>query len=101
VDLEINHCGEYFADDANKAVVDPYTIFNLDASTSVKYGIMTLSVTGGISNLMNTPIMASAFINPLDRTVWIDSRTAITEPAYIEPGLPRTWHAGLRASVDF
>ena len=80
--------GEYFADDANTLSVSSYAILDISAGFNLKLS-EELGIQGYVraANLTNERYVASAWINP--------DRPATVPPAYLEPGLPANYTAGI------
>ncbi len=88
VDVNVRGMGSYYADDANTISIPSYSII----STSIGYEQtlvknLSLKTFLTINNLIDEKYISSVYINP--------QIPANGEPAYIEPGLPRTITFGI------
>jgi iron complex outermembrane receptor protein len=89
--VEYRYCGQYYADDANTLSVDPFGI--IDCSISYDMDIsnaLGFRVFGRVMNLLDATYMSGVWINP--------ERPKFASPAFIEPGLPRNFAAGISLS---
>ena len=87
VESAIQGIDNYYADDANHAIVPAYSTVDFTAGAKqlrlIKNGPF-LQISVGVRNLFDKRYAASAFVNP-------DRSSANDEPIYLEPGLPRNW----------
>ena len=83
-ELVLDHVDDYFADDANTAATEPYTLLGARASYAHDVGAVSLGGFVGVENLTGAHYTASVFLNGVDGE-------------YYEPGLPRNWSFGLTA----
>ncbi len=92
--LEVEHTGQYFADDRNTAgVIAPaYTLVNAGADYKVQTPWGTAVLFVNANNIADTKHVASVFINPV--------KDGSGNPRFIEPGLPRNVAAGLTLHFD-
>jgi len=91
VGFDYRHCGQYYADDANTLSVDSYDM--LDCSLSYEFNIsesLDVKMFGRVMNLLDATYMSGVWINP--------ERPKFASPAFIEPGLPRNFAAGISLS---
>ncbi len=91
VESAVQGIDNYYADDANRAIVPAYNTIDFTAGATqlrlVKNGpFLQLSI--GVRNLFDKRYAASAFVNP-------DRSSANDEPIYLEPGLPRNWFTSI------
>ncbi|HWP82946.1 MAG TPA: TonB-dependent receptor [Bacteroidota bacterium] len=86
----VEYIGEYVVDDENLHSVPRSLLVHGTISHSVRVGMFTITVFGGVQNILNNQVVASAFINPTVRNA---SGNRIL-PAYIEPSLPRNFFVG-------
>jgi iron complex outermembrane recepter protein len=82
VEASVEHLGAYYADDANTARADAYTLLGGSLGYARKLGDASLRAFVAGSNLTDQRYVASVFINGVSGQ-------------FYEPGLPRTWSAGL------
>ena len=88
IEAEMRTMGEYFVDDANTLTVPSYTIFDASAGYELKFtDYFSARAYVRMANLTDQKYVASAWINP--------DRPSTALPAYLEPGLPRNFTAGL------
>lgn len=96
IDFEISAqgVGKYFADDANRYSIQPYTIINAKIWVDQIYisDFLQLSLTFSINNLLDRKYIGSAFLNPI-----IEKSTNL--PYFIEPGLPRNYVFSLKVKT--
>ena len=82
LDVHAESVGEYFANDANTASAPAYTIVGAGLGFERAMGDFQLGAFVSGDNLTDKKHVASVFINGVD-------------DQYYEPGLPRSWSAGL------
>jgi iron complex outermembrane receptor protein len=80
--LTVESADQYFADDANTAATRPYTLLGASLGYDVTLGASQLRAYLAGDNLTDEDYVASVFINGVSGE-------------YFEPGLPRSWSAGL------
>lgn len=90
VELEAQHVGGYFADDANRVNVPGYTLLNasLGLSRALRIGALGLHARLRAENLGDARYVASSFLNP---------DVVANVPLAFEPGLPRHFVVTLSA----
>ena len=81
-EAQVEHVGAYFADDANTAEVDAYTVFGGSVGMERTLGTIPVRLFVSGQNLTDEDYVASVFINGVN-------------DEYYEPGLPASWSAGL------
>ncbi len=96
VETALQGIDNYYADDANHAVVPAYCTVDITAGAKElrlfpKGPFLQLSV--GVRNLFDKHYAASAFVNP-------DRSSIDDEPIYLEPGLPRNWFSTVALKWD-
>lgn len=96
VDFEISvqGVGKYFADDANRYSIPPYTILNAKIWFDQIYisDFLQLLLAFSINNLLDRKYVGSAFLNPI-----YEKTTNL--PYFIEPGLPRNFVFSLKVKA--
>ena len=85
-ELRMESVGSYYADDANTAQADAYTIFGATLGYGTTLGSTTLRAYVSGDNLADRSHVASVFING-------------TGGRFYEPGMPRNWSAGLSLQI--
>jgi len=86
-ELRVESVGSYYADDANTARAEAYTIFGATVGYQVALGSSMLRAFVSGDNLADRSHVASVFING-------------TAGRFYEPGLPRNWSGGLSLQFD-
>lgn len=81
-ELSMESQGEYFADDANIARVAAHTLVGVSAGAERRLGAVAVRAFVAGHNLTDEAHLGSVFING-------------TNGEFFEPGLPRSWSAGL------
>lgn len=91
LELQLEHLGGYFADDANVLSVPSSTV--IDGSIGFRFSLSQVSFHTffGIDNITNRQFAASAFINPSGSP---------TNASFLEPGLPRNFFGGLEFNMS-
>ncbi len=86
--LGLRSVDHYFADDANTFQTLPFTIFDATASLDRTLGRQRVRVFVRGDNLLDKDYTESVFINPVTASNPANVR-------WLEPGLPRSWSAGV------
>jgi iron complex outermembrane recepter protein len=86
-DLSVEHLGGYYADDANTAPVDAYTMLGASLGFERHLGVVAMRAFVSGSNLTDERYVASVFINGVNGQ-------------FYEPGLPKSWSAGLTLRLE-
>lgn len=96
IDFEISAqgVGKYFADDANRYSITPFTILNAKIWFDQIYirDFLQLSLAFSIYNLLDRKYVGSAFLNPI-----LEKSTNL--PYFIEPGFPRNFVFNLKVKA--
>lgn len=83
--LESQYVGDLYAENSNQTEVSDYWLFGIRAGDTFRFGSQSLSVYGGIRNLLDEDYFSNIRINA-------------NREAYYEPAPGRTFHAGLEWS---
>ena len=86
--LDLLYVGDQFADNANTAKIDSYTISNLRFGVDLVVGSFTVSPFIGLNNLFDEEYNSNIRINAFGRR-------------YFEPAPERNYYAGVTVNFDF
>ncbi len=90
-EADVRLMGQYFVDDANTLTMPSYSVIDFTAGYTLSISdALSAKVFARYANATNSKYIASAWINP--------DRPSTVLPAYIEPGLPANFTAGLTLS---
>jgi iron complex outermembrane recepter protein len=81
-EVSVEHLGSYYADDANAARTDAYTLLGASLGWTRSLGDLSARAFVAGTNLTDQNYSASVFINGINGR-------------FYEPGLPRAWSAGV------
>ncbi|MEX1275962.1 MAG: TonB-dependent receptor [Bacteroidota bacterium] len=95
LELGLEHVGSYYSDDANKFDVPSYSLLHAAASYTNRFGATRFGAFLGVNNFTDRKHASSAFINPVTSSI-----AQLSFPAYLEPGLPRNFFAGIDLKFD-
>lgn len=84
--LEGQHTGRFYADDANAVAIENYQLMHFQAVKSIPFSGGTLSLLGGINNVLNTSYFDNIRLNAFGKR-------------YYEPAPGRNFYVGLRVGL--
>jgi iron complex outermembrane receptor protein len=89
--LEWQHVGDLYAENSNQTRVSEYWLLGFRAGDSFRFGSRSLSVYGGVRNLLDEDYFSNIRINA-------NANQPIEDRGYFEPAPGRTFYAGLEWS---